>query len=143
MYCYTIACNLQCVLRELIMWTDISSEHPIFIKTVAKLTKKDLPKNIVEELKKLNEMFEELNKHAKEQLAGMQHMMMHPALWVHMNQIKTLLNEFGRRNRIFMNLLKEMMHYGKEDKVWQTLLSHIEEEQTYMDRLFHTLYMQL
>jgi hypothetical protein len=125
------------------MWTDISSEHPIFIKTVAKLSKKDLPKSIVEELKKLNKSFEELNLKAKEQLVIVQSMAAQPTMYGYMNQAKMLLNEFGRLNRIWIGLIKEIMKYGRDDKVWQSLLSHIEEEQIYMDRLFHTLYMQI
>nr|WP_279288983.1 DUF2935 domain-containing protein [Anaerosolibacter carboniphilus] len=138
-----MAYSLQCVLRELLMWTDISSEHPIFVKTVAKLSKKDLPKSIVEELKKLNKSFEELNMNAKEQLTNAQNSVAQPTMCGYMNQAKMLLNEFGRLNRIWIGLIKEIMKYGKDDKVWQTLLSHIEEEQIYMDRLFHTLYMQI
>lgn len=143
MYCYTMAYSLQCVLRELIMWTDISSEHPIFVKTVAKLSRKDLPKDISEELKKLSKSFETLNLKAKEQLVDAQSMAAQPMMYVYMNRAKVLLNEFGRLNRIWIGLIKEIMKCGKEDKVWQTLLSHIEEEQAYMDRLFHTLYMQI
>lgn len=64
MYCYTLVNNLNCVFNELILWTDISSEHPIFIKTVADLTKKNLPKDIENKLMDTSKNFRNLNKKA-------------------------------------------------------------------------------
>jgi hypothetical protein len=57
MFCYTVATGLKCVLQELTMWSTISSEHPVFIKTVAKLTNKKLPSELTAELDAVREQF--------------------------------------------------------------------------------------
>ena len=57
MFCYTVATGLKCVLQELMMWSNISSEHPVFIKTVAKLTNKKLPSELTAELDMVREQF--------------------------------------------------------------------------------------
>ncbi len=144
MYCYTVANSYVCILRELQMWTEISSEHPIFIKTVAQLSKKKLPEELVDSLTKISNDFKNLNQTAKDlcyefTLFPMDYVKMYGMI----KSIKKALRDFERLDKLFLNILKETMKYGEEDKVWQTLLEHIREEQIYMYRLFGTLYSQL
>jgi hypothetical protein len=137
-YCYTYANNYKCILRELSLWSDISSDHPIFIKTVAKLTNKNLPKNIINGLNEINKEFSALNE--KVNLLNNEHNFNIQAL--HM-EIKKLINEFLRNDEKFLKLLPEVKSYGKEDKVWQVLLNHITHEQRFMFELFTNLISQL
>ncbi|MDK2799637.1 MAG: hypothetical protein PWP27_1366 [Clostridiales bacterium] len=143
MFCYSVVTNIQCVLRELDMWSEISKEHPIFIKTVAKLTNKNLAKEITDRLDKVNENFSNLQKHVKtlsERLGYGGTGWMNYTL---MSQVSRLIEMFLKYDVDFLNVLKQVKTYGKDDKVWQTLIEHITEEEEYMYRLFTTLRSQL
>lgn len=143
MYCYTVANSYMCVLRELLLWSEISSEHPIFIKTVANLTNKNLSKEIIENLENINEEFKKINEEVKSLLNQMNRIPIPSSIYSLALMIKELIRKFYRYDRIFLDILKDVMEYGKEDKVWQTLLEHITQEQTYMARLVQTLYQQI
>ena len=139
--CYTLATNLNCVFYELLLWTDISSEHPIFIETVAKLTDKKLPKKLLDGLKKVNSDFSKLNKKTEDlKKRCFSHGPANPYVIM---EIKKIIHEFFQYDMYFLNLLCNIMEYGKEDKVWQTLLHHIHHEQKFMYQLFTQLYRQL
>ena len=140
MYCFTYVSGINCVISELLLWTEISSEHPIFIQTVAKLTNKDLPKNIIDNLNNVNKIFKDLNEEAKELRNEAALNIMN---FYYVQQVKRIVNEFLRRDEYFLRVLKEVKAYGTEDKVWQTLLEHIIEEQTFMYNTFHQIINQL
>lgn len=140
MYCFTYVSGINCVISELLLWTEISSEHPIFIQTVAKLTNKDLPKNIIDNLNNVNKIFKDLNEETKELRNEAASKFMD---FYYVQQVKRIVNEFLRRDEYFLRVLKEVKAYGTEDKVWQTLLEHITEEQTFMYNTFHQIINQL
>lgn len=141
MYCYTYVNNISCVLNELSLWSDISSEHPIFIQTVAKLTNKNLPKSVLEKLDEVNKRFSELKNRTKE-VSGMMPLNPYMSYGVIM-QLRALVERFLANDRFALSVIEEVKKYGKEDKVWQTLLEHITEEQTFMYELFMKIRMQL
>ena len=147
MFCYTVVSGINCVLQELIMWSDISSEHPIFIKTVAQLTNKNLSSELVSELNAVREQFVKIKEDAQSVISemvmpkmGMQEMQMPPMF---VSAVRRLIEQFVNADRMFLNVLMKVRQYGKEDKVWQTLLSHIIHEQEYMLRLMQVLRSQL
>lgn len=129
--------NLNCVFNELILWSDISSEHPIFIKTVADLTKKNLPQELVNELMHINKVFSNLKTKAENLRRGSNSM---PNMVM---GLRSLINEFCMHDMHFLNLLDRIKEFGKEDKVWQTLLNHITHEQRFMYELMGNMLMQL
>lgn len=137
-YCHTYANNYKCILRELALWSGISSDHPIFIKTVAKLTNKNLPKKILNSLNEVSKEFSDLNEKVNE--LNKEHNFNIQAL--HM-EIKKLINEFLLKDRKLLELLPQVKSYGKEDKIWQELLNHITHEQRFMFELFTNLISQL
>ncbi|MCY6959767.1 DUF2935 domain-containing protein [Clostridium brassicae] len=136
MYCFTCANSMTCIFNELLLWSEISSEHPIFIKTVGELTKKNLSKSTLNKLMDINKMFSDLRNKA-EILSNEQ--------FNYMTYFKTkqLLSEFLLHDKHFLELLPEIQSYGKEDKVWQTLLEHITHEQKFMYQLISNLNLQL
>lgn len=140
MYCHTYAINSYCIVNELLLWTEISSEHPIFIKTIASLTKKRLSDSTLNKLTDIHKMFSSLNKMASsikdEQLSKPCHQ------YTVMAKISELVNEFLIQDTYMLSLLPEVQNYGKEDKVWQTLLEHITQEQRFMYELFNDLQKQ-
>jgi len=147
MFCYTVVSGINCVLQELIMWSDISSEHPIFIETVAQLTNKNLSSELVSDLNKVREQFVKIKKDTQSVInemvlpkMAMQSMHMQPMF---VGSARRLIEQFVNADRMFLNVLMKVRQYGKEDKVWQTLLSHITHEQEYMLRLMEVLRSQL
>lgn len=140
MYCFTYVSGINCVISELLLWTEISSEHPVFIETVAKLTNKDLPKNVLDNLNNVNKIFKDLNEESKKLRNEASFNFMN---FYYVQEIKKIVNEFLRRDEYFLRVLKEVKTYGTEDKVWQTLLEHIIEEQTFMYNTFHQIINQL
>ena len=140
MYCRTYANNSYCIVNELLLWTEISSEHPIFIKTIAALTKKKLSTSTLNKLMDIHKMFSDLNKMAysikDEQLSKPCHQ------YTVMSKIQGLVNKFLLHDTHMITLLPEMQDYGKDDEVWQTLLQHIDHEQRFMYELFTDLQKQ-
>ena len=57
MYCYTYVNQFSCIFNELQLWTHISSDHPNFLKTVANLSKVNLPKTAEVKLDEIQKMF--------------------------------------------------------------------------------------
>ena len=138
MYCFTYASNFKCIENELILWSDISSEHPTFIKTVAKLTKKRLSESTVNKLTEVTKRFSELNRQVKA-------LSSHPQTnYYNMyKELERLVNQFLIDDKYVLGVLPEVKAYGKDDKVWQTLLEHITHEQNFMYELFSNLQRQL
>ncbi len=141
MYCFTYASSYDCVFNELILWTDISSEHPVFITTVASLSGKSLPEDISRRLMDFRKDFKELNekvKQTREILAYNSYYRSDVG-----EEVKKQISEFLIVDENFIELLGKVKMFSQEDKVWQTLLEHITEEQTFMKKLFTDLGMQL
>lgn len=141
MYCFTYVNNLNCIANELILWSDISSEHPIFITTVAQLTNKNLPLEMVEELNEINRIFSALKERA-EALRERIGRNPYPSPQ-HSMEIRDLINRFLIHDRHFLEVLTRVRQIGKEDPVWQTLLEHISEEQTFMYETFCNIMQQV
>jgi hypothetical protein len=135
--------DIGCALRELDMWTEISKEHPVFIKNVAKLSNIDLPKELIEKLDMINRHFESLHQAVKELMRQQQYGGMGWITYPPMMQVRNLVETFLQYDMNFINVLKQVQNYGKENKVWQTLIEHIMQEQEYMYRLFVTLKNQM
>jgi hypothetical protein len=141
MYCYTQFSNITCALNELLLWSHISSEHPIFIKTVAELSKKNLPTNIIEKLMHVNKIFTSLqndaNKLKKDLPQGPY------ATNMNIKQTKLLIDRFLRNDEFVIGFLPDLKKYGEDDMVWQTLIGHIIHEQQFMYNLFTDLLSQI
>lgn len=123
------------IVDQIIFWTEISKEHPIVINKLAQLSNIKLPASIIRDslrfsknfqaiqnqAKKLNEIFEEQdddNWKAYQQ-RGLQ------------QEIYRLVRAFATTDRQWISLLHEISRYGREDEVFQTLIQHIIDEQTY------------
>lgn len=142
MYCLSIVTGIECVANELNMWTDISSEHPIFLKTVAELTNKKLPLEIISRLDHMSNAFSTLNRRLNRyygQFNIVSHYMNPSVRYTTID----FLNDFLQLDKEMISLLKDLKNYGVEDKVWQTLVEHITHEQKYMYRLFSCLLNQI
>lgn len=138
MYCPIFISSCKCLLNELLLWSDVSSEHPIFIKTVAELTKKNLSKEITEKLMHFNKIFSELNNKVQVLIKKSTPA---PSPQI-MQELGELINQFLIYDKEVLKLLPEIKQYGKEDKVWQTLLEHITREQTFMYEMFSKVISQ-
>ena len=141
MYCFTYVNSFTCVLNELQLWSDVSSEHPIFVKTVAELTNKNLPEEILSKLTAVKKMFEDLQKEAEAVKKQMHFSPGNP--YIHLTKIKDMVKRFIMQDRNAIQVYDQVKKYGKEDKVWQTLLEHILEEQEFMYKLFTDINNQL
>lgn len=141
LYCYTLVNNLNCVFNELMLWTEISSEHPIFIKTVASLTKKNLPKEIENRLMEVNKMFSNLHMKVQDLRKRVTSSSLQlPYIVMELNKI---MKEFFKYDNYFLKLLADLIKYGREDKIWQALLHHIMHEQKFMYELFQNIDKQV
>lgn len=141
MYCFIYANNINCILNELMLWTEITSEHPIFIITVAKLTNKNLSQDIVNGLMDINKKFSILNDKTNDMKKSI---MMNPYT-PHMfsRDIRELVSTFLIYDKQVLNFIPEIMQIGKDDKAWQELLEHIDHEQTFMYEAFTNILAQV
>lgn len=141
MYCFTYASSYDCIFNELILWSDISSEHPVFIKTVADLSGKKLPQDIEQGLARYNKDFTEL----KEKVIQIREQLTYSKYYSNDigTEIKRLVTEFIIMDENYLIFLSKVRKVAPEDRVWQTLLEHIIEEQTFMKKLFEDLRVQL
>ncbi|MGI6065701.1 MAG: DUF2935 domain-containing protein [Bacillota bacterium] len=141
MYCFTYAHNINCIFNELLLWSEISSEHPVFITTVADLTNKNLSAEIRAKLRDVTEMFSNFRDRVE---SARQDIYYSPYYYYsHVQSIRELIEEFLRHDSFFLAVLPEVKEYGKEDRVWQELLEHITKEQQFMYELFQNLRGQL
>jgi hypothetical protein len=142
MYCFTAANSFTCILNELILWSDISSEHPIFIKTVGQLTEKNLSQNIIDILMDINQNFSALNKSVRLLKGKMKAGSFN--YYAYRKPVLVLIDNFLIHDKKVLDLmLPSVKNYGKEDKVWQELLEHITREQVFMYELFCNLKTQI
>lgn len=129
-------------MNELNMWTDISSEHPIFLKTVAELTNKNLPSEIILRLDDMNRAFSTLNRRVKT-FYGQFNATAHYISPISKRMAMDFCNRFLQLDKEMISLVNDLKKFGTEDKVWQTLVEHITHEQKYMYRLFSSLLSQI
>lgn len=142
MYCFTAANSFMCILNELILWSDISSEHPIFIKTVGQLTEKNLPENIIDMLMEVNQTFSVLNKSVRLMKGKIKAGSFNYNAY--RKPVLVLIDDFLIHDKQVLDLvLPSVKNYGKEDKIWQELLEHITREQVFMYELFCNLKIQI
>lgn len=137
MYCFTYANSLNCIFNNFFLWSKTTAEHPIFINTVAELTNKNLPAELVEQLTELNKTFYDLNQRTQRLKKQMSRQMMPPL------PLKQLIQQFLVANDTMINVVTDVKEYGKDDEVWQMLLEHILSEQKYMNDLFEDLQLQI
>lgn len=141
MYCFTYASSYDCIFNELLLWSKVSAEHPVFIKKVASLSGKNLSQGAVEELMEFNKDFGELS----DKVRQVREMLAYNGYYRNDigNEIKKLVTEFLIMDEKIIEYVTKIKTYGQEDQVWQTLLHHIAEEQTLMKKLFTDLSMQI
>ena len=141
MYCHTYINQITCVFNELQLWTHISSDHPNFLKTVAKLSKVNLPKSAEDKLDDIHKMFMQLYDkvlNLKKDVYG------NPTLYPqHIMEIKKLIDEFLLHDRHALSFYPQLLNYGTENKAWIELVKHIISEQTFMFELFRDLRQQI
>ena len=141
MYCFTKFSNMTCALNELLLWSHISSEHPIFIKTVAELSKKDLPTNIIQKLMHVNKIFTSLQNDANKLKRDFSQGPYTTNMEI--TQTKLLIDRFLRNDEFVIGFLPDLTSYGEADLVWQALIDHITHEQQFMYSLFTDLVSQI
>lgn len=143
MYCYTIVNSLDCVLKELGIWTQISSEHHIFLLKIAQLTNKRINRSLEKRIKDSRKEFTKLEKSIvkiDKQFNGRYNAI---SAKKKTKAVIDLLKEFLQLDKNFLGILKNLEKIGKRDKVWQALIAHIIDEQEYMFSLFSNLLNQL
>jgi hypothetical protein len=123
------------------LWTEITNEHPIFIKTIASLTKKNLDKAVLEKLMDINRIFSELHKNVEQTKENVDK---NPYMFYsYKTEVNSYIEQFLKQDKYFLSILPDVKRYGKTDKVWQELLEHITHEQTFMFELFSDLKSQI
>jgi hypothetical protein len=141
MYCYTHINQFTCVFNELQLWTRISSEHPIFLKTVASLSNVNLSKAAEDKLNDIHKMFLKLYNNTVYLKKIINN---NPTLYAkNIMNIKKLINEFLLHDTHALSFYPQLMMFGKENKAWQELVKHIISEQTFMFELFKDLRQQI
>ena len=141
MYCFTYSSSYDCVFNELILWSDISSEHPIVAKTLAQLSGKEMSKDIEDKLASYNRDFSEFKEkviQTREQLVYNQYYRNDVG-----GELRKLISEFLIMDENFLMFIDELKKVAPEDKIWQTLMGHFTEEQTFMKKLFEDLKLQV
>jgi hypothetical protein len=141
LFCYTLANSIECVLRELIMWSEISSEHPVVLFNIARFSRIKLGQRAIELLKKANQEFVSIMNTTRDILEQVKGTKEKPQL-VTQRLIKCI-GDFLRADSDFINTLIGLKEYGNGDDLWITIVEHIEEEQRYMHRLMETLMVQV
>lgn len=141
MYCYTYINQFACIFNELELWTHISGDHPNFLKTVAALSKINLPKEVQNKLDDIHKKFLGLHNNVvylKKVVAA------RPDLYgQHIINIKRLINEFLLYDTQAISFYPQLLGFGKENGAWQELVKHIIDEQTFMLELFKDLKRQI
>lgn len=141
MYCYTYINQFTCIFNELQLWTHISSDHPNFLKTVADLSKINLPKEMQNKLDDIHKKFFQLYNNV---LYLKKVVYANPALYGrHISNIKKLINEFLLYDMQTLSFYPQLLELGKDNKAWKELVNHIIDEQTFMLELFKDLRQQI
>lgn len=124
------------ILDQIIFWTEISKEHPIVVNTFEELTVKALPKELKKEISEFTKKFNNIQTKAVYLKKPLDDYPLHPYVYDAISQeIYHLLRVYITVNQQWLNTLDKTTEYGKDDKIWQTLLEHITEEQIYASQL--------
>lgn len=141
MYCHTYVDQFPCTFNELQLWTHISSEHPIFLKTVATLSNVNISKVTEDKLNNIHKMFLTLyNKviYLKKTVDSN-----HIIYDQHILDIKRLIDEFILYDTHAISFYSHLLNFGTENKAWIELIKHIINEQNFMLELFRDLKRQI
>ena len=141
MYCYTYVNQFPCIFNELQLWTHISSDHPVFLKTVASLSDINLPQTVIAILDSINKRFLNLHNEAafmKNNVGNNPH-----TYYSQMNDVKMLIDDFINEDTHAISFYPQLMVYAADNKAWQELVKHIINEQAFMLELFNDLKHQL
>ncbi|WP_058486629.1 DUF2935 domain-containing protein [Defluviitalea phaphyphila] len=130
------------ILDQIIFWTEISKEHPIVIDTVAQLTDKNLPKKLTKEVLSYTSKFEDIQKRARHLQRRIEYSMPYMQGNI-LREICLILRDFIALDQYWINLLETLKDYGEDDKIWQTLIEHIKEEQIYAYNLMRKYYQRI
>lgn len=138
MYCYTYMNQFTCVFNELQLWSHISSDHPIFIKTVASLSNIKLSKPIIDGLNNIHNTFLKLYNNAVQLKKSTS---TNPAQYA--MHVKKLIDEFIYYDTRALSFYPQLLTLAKANKAWQELVRHIINEQAFMLELFKNLRQQI
>lgn len=125
------------------MWSKDSMQHHIFILQFADCRNKRLGYNLVEEIRKSQESFEELNEEVNDVLAEYEKNTSPNYYQRLIKDIKHLLQKYIKYDKRFLAILKDLQEIGQRDDIWQTLIDHIIDEQKYSFRLMKNFKAQL
>jgi len=143
LYCYTVINNLKCVLSELEMWSMDSTEHHSFILEFADCTNKRLNNDLIDEIETSKRYFKDLNEEVHA-LIEEYDKTMPPYQYQNLSRpMRALLQKFIKYDKNFLSILDTLKMIGKRDRVWQTLIDHIIDEQKYSFALMKNLKNQL
>ena len=142
MFCYTYLSTLECGLRELSMWTEISSQHPIFFINVARCLNINLTAQIEADLNRMTCCFGAVNNEAR-RLLGIAATQRNNIDYALAQAASQLMQQFLQYDQEFLAIIQQLKAYGQDQPVWQTLVCHVEHEQVYMYRLIATLQHQI
>lgn len=132
MYCNTHVNQFSCILNELYLWTHISSDHPVFLRTVAGLSKIKLPRTAEEHLEHIHEEFNKLH-----QQAVNLRRQANPAA------ARRIIDEFLRVDSEAIAFYPQLLNFGKGNAAWKELVNHIIDEQKFMYELMRDLRRQV
>lgn len=140
MFCYTVAQSLECILRELLLWSNTSKEHPTFLMTVAELANIPLSHEQQDQLVSFHNGFAEVERNTMD----LSHRLRQGEWYLVYRELVRLIQEFLSDDTHFVQVLDTLFQESQPaETVWQVLISHIRDEQIYMYRLMVTLFNQL
>ena len=141
MYCNTYVNEFSCIFNELQLWSHISSDHPIFLKTVANLSKINLPKTTEKMLDDIHKAFSKLyndvlyiKKASNENPTQSKQ---------NIEAIRKLMDEFLMHDKHALSFYPQLLAFGKGNNAWQELVKHIIDEQGFMLELITDLRQQV
>ena len=141
MYCHTYVNQFSCIFNELQLWSHISSDHPVFLKNVANLTKVNLPKATVDTLDEINKVFSKLY---NDIIQLKKIVISNPTQYrQHILAVKKIMDEFLHHDAFTLSFYPQLLKFGKENSAWQELIKHIISEQEFMLELIRDLRQQV
>ncbi len=141
MFCYVVANSINCVLKEMLLWSKLSKEHPTFILTVADLISLNLSSDLTIDLTEIHDGFAKVEDEVIKLYEKVEE-----TIWNHYiicNKLVIIFKKILKYNEKFLRQIESLKSYGEENPVWQILIEHIEDEQKYMEILIRTLCSQI
>ena len=141
MYCHTYVNQFSCIFNELQLWSHISSDHPVFLKNVANLTKVNLPKATVDTLDEINKVFSKLY---NDIIQLKKIVISNPTQYrQHILAVKKIMDEFLHHDTFLLSFYPQLLKFGKKNSAWQELVKHIIDEQGFMLELIRDIRQQV